>query len=43
VRTYNAGRTAPSDQENPRVNAVEKTSAFVGKTFSVWVLLVAGY
>jgi bile acid:Na+ symporter, BASS family len=27
---------------NTRVNAVEKASAFVGKTFSVWVLLFAG-
>jgi bile acid:Na+ symporter, BASS family len=30
-----------SEQENPRVNAIEKASAFVGKTFPLWVLLFA--
>jgi BASS family bile acid:Na+ symporter len=31
----------PSAQEKPRVNAIEKASAVVGKTFSLWVLLFA--
>jgi bile acid:Na+ symporter, BASS family len=31
----------PSDQETHRVNAIGKASAFVGKTFSLWVLLFA--
>jgi BASS family bile acid:Na+ symporter len=30
-------------KENTRVNAVEKASAFVGKTFSLWVILFAGF